>query len=213
MYTRLIVILVVLGVTGWLHGRWTDRWGQSADVSVAAASLPSVPFVMGEWEGRDITREESEFVMRSDSPQIMRRYVNKTTGATVGLLLTCGRPGGMIIEHYPRQCYRDAGFTEFGDGGKLPCGPAERRGEFYAHTFLKNSPTGTARVRVLWSWSDGRSWSFPDFPRVAFGKQPVLFKLYVTRELLREDDPLTDDPAVSFLQTALPEITAAISPK
>jgi len=210
MYVRLLVIVALLGVTGWLHGRWTDRWGASSNVAAAAAKLPEVPLVAGDWEGRDITREESEVAFRSDSPQVLRRYVNRTTGAAVGLLITCGRPGGMVVEHTPRICYKELGFEEIGDGRKVSAGAPDARGEFFAHTFVKTTPVATTRLRLLWAWGDGQGWSFPDRPRVAFASRPVLYKLYVTRELLTEDEPLESDPSLDFLRDALPLLTSAL---
>jgi|SRR5262245_3263398 len=211
MLARILFVIALLGVTGWLHGRWTDRWGESADVAAAAAALPSVPMVFGDWEGRDITREESELAARSNSPQIIRQYVNRTTGTTVGLLVTCGRPSGMIIEHSPKECYKQLGFEEIGEGRKIPAGPGDARGEFYAHTFVKITPVATTRVRLLWAWGDGRGWSFPNRPRVTLSRYPVLYKIYVTRDMLSEDESLTDDPILPFLEAALPEVTAALS--
>lgn len=211
MRTRVLVVVGLLVVTGWLHGRWTDRWGASADVAAAAAALPAVPLVLGDWEGREVTREESELAARATSPLILRRYVNRTTGAAVGLMVTCGRPSGMIIEHTPKTCYTELGFEEAGGGRLVPCGPADARGQCYAHTFVKATPTATTRLRLFWAWGDGRDWSFPDRPRIAFAKSPVLYKIYVTRELLAEDEPVADDPALAFLSAALPDITAALN--
>jgi hypothetical protein len=211
MRTRLFVVCALLGVTGWLHGRWTDRWGTVPEVRAAAAALPSVPMVIGDWEGRDITREESELVYRSDNPQVIRRYVHRSTGAVVGLLVTCGRPSGMVIEHNPKTCYTELGFEEPTEGRKVLVGPPEARGEFFAHTFVKTTTATTTRLRLLWSWGDGRTWSFPDRPRVAFARNQVLYKIYVTREMLSEDEPLADDSVLSFLEAALPKISEALS--
>lgn len=210
MSVRLLVVVALLAVTGLLHGRWTDRWGIAGDVGAAAATLPAVPLVIGDWEGRDVTRDEAPAVYRAASPQIVRRYVNRTTGAAVGLLINCGRPSGMIIEHNPKECYKQLGFEEAGEGRKVSAGPADGRGEFYAHTFVKTTSTSTTRLRLLWAWGDGKGWSFPDRPRVAFARTPVLYKLYVTRDLLSEDEPLTDDATLSFLNAALPDVTAAL---
>jgi hypothetical protein len=213
MWTRVLIVVGLLAGTGWLHGTWTDRWGASGDVAAAATALPSVPLVMGDWEGRDIAREESEVVYRSASPQIVRRYVNRTTGSAVGLLITCGRPSTMIIEHTPKTCYTELLYEEVGEGRKVtvPARPPDKSCEFYAHTFVKSTPAGTTRLRLLWSWGDGRNWSFPERPRVAFARTPVLYKLYVTRDMLSDDEPLDRDPALAFLETALPEISAALS--
>lgn len=211
MPLRLLVVVAILGVTGWLHGKWTDRWGTSGDVDAAAAALPAVPLAFGDWDGRAITREESELAYRSSSPQIIRRYANRSTGAAVGLLITCGRPSGMIIEHNPRRCYGDLGFEESGEGRKVTVGGSGAAGEFYGHTFVKTTPVSTTRLRLFWSWGDSQGWSFPERPRLAFAKKPVLYKMYVTRELLSEDEPLATDPALAFLEAALPDINSSLA--
>lgn len=207
MYFRIAIVVALFAATGLLHGRWTDRWGTSVDVAVAAERLPAIPLVLGDWDGRDITREESEVAYRSQSPQIVRRYVNRKTGAAVGVLVSCGRPSGMIIEHTPRTCYTELGYEESGNAqnGKV------EGAEYQSHVFLKTTPAFTSRVRLLWCWGDGRTWSFPERPRIAFANQPVLYKMYVTREMLSDDEPLAEDPVLAFLKAATPELTAALA--
>lgn len=212
MVLRIAFVLLALGVTGWLHGRWTDRWGASADVAAASARLPNVPLAFGDWEGRDITAEESPLAARATSPQIIRRYANRTTGVTVGVLVTCGRPSGMVIEHTPATCYKFMGFEEPNPGKPVEIGPESFRGKGFAHTFVKNTATSTTRVRVVWAWGDGTRWAFPEYPRVEFARTPVLYKIYVTRDQLSEEEPGAD-PALAFLAAALPDLTAALAPQ
>jgi hypothetical protein len=210
MKFRLAFLLVMLAVTGLLHGQWTNRWSEPGDVAGAANALPRVPLVVGDWDGRDITREESEVVYRTNSPQIVRRYVNRVTGSAVGFLLTCGSPGSMIIEHTPRTCYSELGYQEIVEGRRLKIAVKGEMCDFFSHTFVKSNPAATTRIRLFWSWGDGRSWSFPDRPRIEFARIPVLYKIYVTRDLLSEEEPLTDDPIVSFLETMLPQVNVAL---
>jgi hypothetical protein len=211
MGLRLFLVVALLGVTGWLHGRWTDRWGEPSFVADAASPLQTIPLNVGDWDGREITREESEVAYRFSPHQIIRRYVNRNTGTSVGVLITCGRPSSMIIEHTPKTCYSELGFEETSEGRRLSVGPPDARSEFFAHTFVKTTPVATSRLRLLWSWGDGQTWSFPERPRIAFSKIPVLYKIYVTREMLSEDEPISDDPALRFLETFLPSVNAALS--
>src|SRR4051812_15976297 len=120
MYLRTVLAVVALAGTGYLHGRWTDRWGPSAAIDEAAAHFARLPLSFGTWEGRDITADESETVYRSAGPKLVRRYVNRADGTSVGVLVTCGRPGGMIVEHNPRVCYGDLGFEEPRAGRTVP---------------------------------------------------------------------------------------------
>jgi hypothetical protein len=208
---RLLLVLALLGVTGWLHGRWTDRWGEPEAIANAAAPLATIPFSIADWEGRDITREESEVAYRASSHQIIRRYVNRNSGSAVGLLITCGRPSSLIIEHTPKTCYTELGYEEVAGGRKVSVGPPDNKSDFFAHTFIKSTPVSTSRIRLLWSWGDGQNWSFPDRPRIAFARKPYLYKIYVTREMLSEDEPINDDPIMPFLTSLLPQLQATLN--
>lgn len=212
MLTRVFFIVAILVTAGWVHGRWVDRWGPSPAAAESAASLGLLPVQFGDWVGRDISPEESQIVFKPTTPQIVRRYVNRLDGTTVCLLLTCGRPAGMIVDHTPKTCYTYFGFEEVGLGKRVAV-PAEsgQAAEFFAHTFVKATPAFTSRVRVFWAWGDRDTWSFPDRPRIHFAGKPVLFKAYVTREMVSDDEPIADDPATPFLRAVLPELQKCLN--
>jgi hypothetical protein len=212
---RAVVVLALLGATGWLHGRWTDRWGASGDVDAAAAALAAVPDAFGEWARVDIPPQELAKVYKSDSRQVVKRYRKGGDGPAVCLLLICGRRDSMIIEHNPTTCYKDwLGFQELPGGRKVaaPTGPGGRADEFYMHTFVKPGVTPT-QLRLMWGWGDGRGWSYPDEPRVALAGAPVLYKLYATRDLApgEEQDGSPDPILLDFLTAAVPAIDAALA--
>ncbi|MDB5311188.1 MAG: hypothetical protein JWO38_5390 [Gemmataceae bacterium] len=213
MWARVLVAVAILGLSGWVHGRWTDRWGAPPAVAEAAAVLPALPMTIGEWDGRDITADQSEAVYRALEHQVLRQYVHRRTGAAVGVLFTCGRAAPMIYEHTPRACYAATGFEEIGAGTRITVdGGAGPAGEFLVHTFAKSSAASTTRLRLFWAWGDRTTWSSPVQPRFTLGRKPVLFKVYVARQLLSETEPLADDPAVRFLRALLPELQATINP-
>ncbi len=212
MYTRIVMAVGLLIAAGWLHGRWVDRWGSSQEIADAAAVFPNLPMICGEWEGRDITSEESPFAYRSQSPQLMRRYSNRLNGNAVCLLLTCGRPSCMIIEHTPKTCYNSLGYEEFGQGRRQSIALDNNgQAELFAHTFVKVTPAYTSRIRLYWSWGVRDSWSFPERPRLEFASKPVLYKLYVTREMISDEERIEDEPIVPFLKALIPELNRTIA--
>jgi hypothetical protein len=48
---------------------------------------------------------------------------------------------------------------------------------------------------VFYGWSANGAWEASDHPRLAFASNPVLFKLYVIRELAVPYEPLEGDLA------------------
>jgi hypothetical protein len=214
MWARAVIAVVLLGVAGWLHGQWTDRWGVPAVVAESAATLTQLPMTIGEWEGRDVTADESEAVYRELAPTVIRYYTHRRHGTTVGLLLTCGRPAPMIYEHTPRTCYGKTGFAETAGANRITVAPAGGgpTAQFLVHNFVKESAASTNRLRVFWAWGDRETWSSPEEPRFTLGRKPVLFKVYVTRDLVSEEESVADDPAIPFMQLLIPELQKVVNP-
>ena len=68
-------------------------------------------------------------------------------------------------------------------------------------------------LRLLYGWSSAGSWQAPDYPRWKFAGGPLLFKMYVARELARQDEPIEGDPAIDFLRALAPPLRAALFPE
>jgi hypothetical protein len=196
--TAVVSGLLVAG--GYLHGRWTDRWGKPVEPEIAAARYHALPMTIGDWDGQNVETKQSP----SDglAGTLQRRYVNRKTGQVVSVLLVCGRAGPTSI-HTPDVCYGASGFNV---ATPHRLGVDGVKGEFWTADASRQRATEESRVRLFWAWSDGSGWTAPDDPRRTFARRPVLHKLYVLRELDSLDEPLKDDACQAFLQVLLPEL-------
>ena len=193
-------------IAGVVHGFWTDRWHTSKSLEAAVANLERVPRKVGDWKAEPMKGDRSD---RAVSGQVDLHYVNQKTGDSISLTLVCGRPGPVSI-HTPDVCYGASGFKV---GRKTPFTPP---GFDDAHFFTTEVTHSTAAVqrrqRIFWSWFAAGRWEAPDNPRFTFSRRlPVLFKLYVLRDMV-SDLPLDQDPCVDFLRQLLPELKKALEP-
>ncbi len=182
--------------SGLVHGWWTDRWGIAEEPTAAAARLDQVPLTIGEWDGERLAATPGS---------IQRRYTHRTTGTAVTVYLVCGRPGPISI-HTPDACYGAGGYeVEPPVNFTLPDDAAPAPGTFPVARMTRRRATDQSRLRVFWSWSTAGAWSVPDNPRGAFAGQPVLYKMYLIRELPAvEEPPLEKDPCVELLRGLVP---------
>jgi len=202
--TALIAVLA----SGVVHGLLTDRWKPALEPAKQAARLPLVPLVLGDWVGQDIETDGRQ--VGPVAGYLHRRYLNRQTGVGVTIYLVCGRPGPVCI-HTPDVCYTATGH-EIVSQERLTLPPDVGEGEFLTAKLRRSSSTEEQRLRIFWSWSDGNAWTVPDSPRLAFARQPVLFKLYLLREegsglLAQSDkaDSLMNDPCLDLMRLLLPE--------
>jgi hypothetical protein len=193
------VALTLVLVTGLVHGLWTRRWSDGADLAAAAARLQQVPLTAGDWQGRSQPPVDSERLARAQvAGSVHRAYVRKADGQKVSVILLCGDFGPLAV-HTPDICYRGAGYELVGE-------PVRREvrlagggtAEVWTARFHRPD-TADAPLRICWTWSAGSGWKAPSSPRLTFRRTPVLYKLYVAREMAHLDEPLEGDPCFAFL--------------
>jgi hypothetical protein len=199
-------ILVGFGI---VEGVWTNRWQLSDATRVAAARLADVPARVGDWEGEDLELDAREVVKAELDGYLMRRYVHRTSGASVTVLLVCGRPGPVSV-HTPDVCYGGAGYVQEAAAGRLPL-ETNPPAELWRADFRK---TGSLpeQLHIAWCWAAAGAWTAPDNPRVTFARAPALYKLYVVRQVVGREEPGEKDPAADFLRQFLPEAQARLFP-
>ncbi len=212
MTRRLLLIvpaIVAVVATGVVHGFWTGRWQYSTEPAEAAARLPRVPLEAGDWLGQDL---ETDSRLLTDAYGVLyRRYVNRKSGRAVTFYLLCGRSGPLSV-HTPDVCYGGSGFTVTRLGRQsCPSGP-DRPDEFEAAQMAKKRFSENLLLRVFWSWSADGSWRIPDNPRVAFAQHPVLYKLYLIRELAQANEPVDEDPCLDLMRQLQPELRRSLFP-
>src|SRR5437764_15264638 len=95
---------------GAVEGVWSERWHKSGALEQAAARLDQLPLNVGDWQGRDQELDARVQTLAELSGYRSRQYVHRTTGATLSVLLVCGRPGPVAV-HSPEVCYAGAGYA------------------------------------------------------------------------------------------------------
>src|SRR5438270_8294606 len=83
--------LVLLVLTGLVHGLWTGRWHTDTDLEDAAASVQTVPLILGDWQGRPEKSDAEAFQQAGAAGYWVRRYEHN--GEEVTVVLMCGRAG------------------------------------------------------------------------------------------------------------------------
>jgi hypothetical protein len=202
MNTRLLfhtlVVAAALAAAGVAHGYLTDRWelnaAQVTKLQALAAVKPAVP----EWAGEDVPVDESQ---TPGFRTFCRRYVQAGTGRTVMTTVAVGRPG-KVSTHTPEFCFPGSGFEQTTDIDRREIAPAGRPpAACYSAVFARKKATGTEAVRVRWAWTTDGQWSAPDYPRLAFAREPVLLKLYLVHaaEGKEEDGRAYEEFAARFI--------------
>src|SRR5262249_34842779 len=153
----------------------------------------------GDWVGQGLEMDPRTFALTGCRSYAIRSYVNRRTGETIEVTIVCGRPGPASI-HTPDVCFRGAGFELAGEPSAWTVTSSKEESPFQAALFHRSQASGALDLRVLWSWSAPGAWQAPENPRIAFASQPALFKLYVIRQMLRDDEPLAEDPCNAFIR-------------
>jgi hypothetical protein len=202
----LLTALVVLLVSGLVHGFWTQRWHTAAALDSAVSRLNTVPLHAGIWKAVNIDVDPEPYEQARAVGYWMRRYTNVATGDSLSVILMCGRAGHMAV-HTPDICYRGAGYEMVGEPAKYRL-PGSADCEFWRAAFRLPGQVGGAELEIYWAWGAEDSWKAPSSPRLVFGGQPYLYKLYVVREAA--GNPLQDAVTAEFLRQLMPDLEAAL---
>lgn len=214
MHRRLLTLaaLPLLAGYGVAEGLWTDRWQLSHEAEQAPARLGRVPLAVGDWQAEALEMDPREAARAEISGYLMRRYVHRTTGASVTALLVCGPPGRVAV-HTPDVCYAGAGYRLKGEPARQAveanaAGPAL----FWVARFAKPHAVVPEDLRIRWSWSATGAWAAPDYPRFHFAGSRVLYKLYVIEPVEGTEEASDKAPGVQFLREFLPQLQGCLFP-
>jgi hypothetical protein len=196
-------------VVGYVQGCWSNRWGNTRAVEQAVERIERVPITIGNWQGNSLELGVREAEQAGFSGYWLRRYERPTDGATVVVMLACGRPGPLTV-HTPEICYAGAGFVESG-ADKTTLGPGAASAEFWKATFAKPDALAPSKLRILWSWRTTAGWKAATNARWEFANQDVLFKIYVCHEMSGSDERQADAVCTDFLNVLLPALDQALA--
>ena len=205
------VAAVALGV-GVVYGVGTDRWRNSRELESALGRLEAVPLEVGDWKGTDVPYEAEDFARAGIKGAVNRTYKNTRTGATVSVLIVCGR-GGPISVHTPDVCYAGTGYEALGaqERRAVPVDPAGEPAGFWALQLGKPNAVVPTRLEIYWAWSTGGPFEAPDNARFTYARSPALYKMYVVREFAPTSRAAKDNPCEQFLRRVLPDFQAALA--
>lgn len=205
------VAVLALGL-GLVYGLETDRWRTSRELESALHRLQAVPSEIGDWKATDVPYEAEDFARAGIKGGIFRLYKNTRTGATVSLLIVCGR-GGPISVHTPDICYAAAGYRAVGaqERKSVKVGPEGQQVPFWVLQFAKPDAVVPTRMEIYWAWSTGGPLDAPDQPRFTYARSPALYKVYVVREFAPTSRGAKENACEEFLRRALPDLHAALA--
>jgi hypothetical protein len=203
-------LVIVLG-TALAQGMWTQRWNPSPALEIASARLAGVALTVGDWQGEDVDLDSDAVAQAKLVRAWMRRYTHRQTGAGLTVLLMCGRAGPVSV-HTPEWCYGGMGYEMAGAPITYRVGAdgSAATAEFWTARFTKSGSAIPDHLRIFWAWNAVGNWEAPTHPRLAFGRYPVLYKLYVLRNMTSVYDPVDDDLFLDFMHQLLPELTRAL---
>jgi hypothetical protein len=207
----ILAALPLLVAYGLAEGVWTNRWYSSRALERAATQLRLVPQTVGDWQaGEDLKLEDWELKQGEIGAYLKRRYVRPATGDVVSVLIVCGRPGPIAL-HPPDVCFEGVGYQPVRPPVQMPLtGGGGGRAALWEAVFQKPSAAVPDRLHTRWAWSDTGDWLAADHPRMQFARSPILYKLYLVRQVLAEDGPAGDDPSADFLRLFLPELNKCL---
>ncbi len=198
-----------------VQGLMTHRWIPNTAVVEAVHRLDAVPKNFGDWTSVDLKLSDAELTIGGIAGYIKREFTNQQTGAQVTLLLVAGAPGPISL-HSPTVCFSGQGFQVHGHESGFAVNVTEanvsdHRHVFHYADFSNSAVSDPSLIRVYWAWSPDGRWQSPEQPRIAFAGSSALYKLYVSERWLPEVSGSDTGTGKLFLETALPEITQALS--
>lgn len=117
--------------------------------------------------------------------------------SSVNVMLLCG-PHGPISVHPPTACFQGVGYRQVRPERPETIKAADGTvlGTFWVTDFEQERNGVTERIRTWWTWSPNAEWHAAKNARMEFAGQPVLYKLYLTEQVLAQPD---DEDAESDL--------------
>jgi hypothetical protein len=205
--------LGIILVSGLLHGMWTGRWGDSRELETGIERLQNIPLQIGDWKAKELEMDPKHLRQARLAGAWMRCYVQERTGVSLTVLLMCGR-SGPVAAHPPNVCYGGAGYDMVGRPAKqsLASQASISADQFWTAKFKKQRGALPESLRIHWAWNGNGTWLAADFPRLSFGRFPVLYKLYVVRSLKAGEDRADIDPSSEFLRMFLLQIGPILFP-
>jgi hypothetical protein len=155
---------------------------------------------LGDYTSEDVP---SELPVKERSSVTCRRYSSKNLGQTIVVSITSGPPGA-VSTHTPDVCYPGSGYRTVREPKKetlsLPNGGTA---SYWVAEYEKKTATTVERHRIRWAWSADGNWDVPKLPRLAYLRQPELYKIYVVTPVVESEGERAEaeNPAIQAFLT------------
>jgi hypothetical protein len=209
---RILPILATIAVLigcGIVHGLWTDRWTRPAEPEAITSRFERLPTAVGDWQGNDLPVSPRE--LQGLSGYLVRRYVHQQTGEAVTVALMSGRPRVVAI-HTPDACYGASGFDVSLPTRHTPADLPEPA-EFWTTDMVRTRAAEQTQLRIFYAWNAAGTWAASDNPRFTFAGRPLLYKLYLLRDLPLAGTSLDNDPCLELMKHLQPELKKCLFPE
>lgn len=204
--------LALIALTGLVHGLWSNRWSQSEALGQACSRLEKLSMTLGAWKSRAQTISEDRLTQAEIQGYARRFFTHPEHSQPIGMLIMCGVPGPVSV-HTPQYCYSGAGYTMVGEPMKIEIPLQDKSiAKVFTARFYKPQAPGSPPLRIFWTWSVGEGWEAPSMPRWTFRRASALFKVYVMREMTSLDEPLLEDPCITFMKEVFPLMDRELFP-
>ncbi|TWT97590.1 hypothetical protein Pla108_17420 [Botrimarina colliarenosi] len=187
----LLSIVVAVGLTvaaAVVHGNYLHRWGAPVDLSAAGGSIDRLDESLGPWHALEDGTPLTSFVSRELGlvNHLNRWFENAETGRRLQLLLMVGQPGP-LVRHPPTVCYANRAHEQVAPAKLLAIPYKDAINEFALLSYKPSRAHDTERFFVAYGHSVGGEWGAPDFPRIAYGSSPALYKVQVLANRLGDE--------------------------
>ncbi len=199
------VLVALTLLSGVLHGRMSNRWGQTSKLAEAGVLLADLPSIIGDWQQVGTSHELSGEAAAAleCSGYVIRNYVHRDTREIVTVGLIVG-PAGPMSVHTPEVCYSSREYHLIaGPERQTLKTPDGLQHEFWRTTHRSIRLEGSALL-VYYGWNDGSRWTAADHPRLAYAGKPLLYKLQLAVPVPLADSPDREDAGMRFLRDFLP---------
>ncbi len=185
----LVAAVVLTAAPAVVHGVWSRRWLDPADMTAAANSVEDFPRQFGDWKqhGDDEKMPEEALRELQCAGYIDRHYVNQKQGTEVTVLLMVGA-SGPLVRHPPEICYGNQANKLVQDPRDVHVGTADAQHHTFRFLRYTNTSAAAGEFSVCYGWSADGTWEVPEYPRVRFGTAPLLYKIQVlTNDAVPQD--------------------------
>jgi len=182
-FTLVAMVVVTIALTAApavVHGVWSRRWRDPADITAAARSVEEFPRQFGEWKQQGDEEKMPEEAVRElqCAGYFNRHYVNQKLGRDVTVMLMVG-PSGPLIRHPPEICYGTRANKLLQDPVDVHVATPDARQHTLRFLRYKNPGAASGEFSVCYGWSADGTWDVPEYPRFRYGGAPLLYKVQV----------------------------------